>query len=109
MNVSDAGRVPAGPPRHARGKQQQPIAPAKARSAVWLVAGLLVFSAMPLVGGVFRLTQLASGAAITPAGPSAAKTRWLAAQRSRETSVASTTSARSSSSSACNRSVAWIA
>jgi uncharacterized membrane protein len=59
MNVSDKGRVPAGPP-HA-------TAPAKARSAGWLVAGLLVVSAMPLAGGVFRLTQLASGAAITPA------------------------------------------
>jgi uncharacterized membrane protein len=31
------------------------------------VAGLLVFSAMPLAGGVFRLTQLIGGAVITPA------------------------------------------
>ena len=41
--------------------------PAKARSAKWLVAALLVLSAIPLAAGAFRLTQLAGGAAITPA------------------------------------------
>ena len=46
---------------------QQPNAPIKARSAKWLVAGLLLLSAFPLVAGAFRLSQLAGGAAITPA------------------------------------------
>ena len=34
---------------------------------MWLVAGLLVLSAIPLAAGAFRLTQLAGGAEITPA------------------------------------------
>ena len=46
---------------------QKNNAPAKARSAKWLVpAGLIMLSAIPLTAGAFRLTQLASGAAITP-------------------------------------------
>ncbi len=40
---------------------------AKAASAAWLVTALLVLSAIPLAAGVFRLTQLAGGAEITPA------------------------------------------
>ena len=36
-------------------------------SAAWLVAALLVLSAIPLAAGAFRLTQLAGGAEITPA------------------------------------------
>lgn len=40
---------------------------AKAGSAKWLVTALLVLSAIPLTAGVFRLTELASGAEITPA------------------------------------------
>lgn len=42
-------------------------APAKGRSTWWLVPGLLLLSAIPLIAGLFRLTQLASGAEITPA------------------------------------------
>jgi len=46
---------------------QKPKAPIKARSAKGLVTALLLLSAIPLVAGAFRLTQLASGAEITPA------------------------------------------
>jgi uncharacterized membrane protein len=42
-------------------------APAKAVSAAWPVAALLVLSAIPLAAGAFRLTELAGGAEITPA------------------------------------------
>jgi uncharacterized membrane protein len=45
----------------------QTSAPAKAGSAKWLVAALLLLSAIPLTAGAFRLTELAGGAAITPA------------------------------------------
>jgi hypothetical protein len=42
-------------------------APAKASAAEWLVpAGLLVLSAVPVLAGAVRMTQLASGAAVTP-------------------------------------------
>jgi len=40
---------------------------AKAGSAKWFVAAMILLSAIPLAAGVFRLTQLASGAEITPA------------------------------------------
>jgi uncharacterized membrane protein len=66
-NVSDEGRAPAAPQRNELGKPKKPRSPAKARSAVWLVAALLVLSAPPLAAGAFRLTQLAGGAEITPA------------------------------------------
>ena len=68
-HVSDAGRVPAVPQGTAGGKapSQKPKAPARARSAVWLVAGLLILSVLPLIFGVLRLIQLAGGAAIMPA------------------------------------------
>ncbi len=67
--VSDHSRAPAVPQRTAGGKppSPKPKARAKARSATWLVAALLVLSAIPLAFGVFRLTQLAGGAEITPA------------------------------------------
>jgi uncharacterized membrane protein len=42
-------------------------APAKPRSAFWLMTGLLILSALPLVAGAFRLLQLAGGAEIIPA------------------------------------------
>lgn len=46
---------------------QKTKAPAKAVSAGWLVpAALLGLSAIPLVAGAFRLTELAGGAEITP-------------------------------------------
>ena len=40
---------------------------AKASSAMWLVAGLLVLSAIPMAAGAFRLTELTGGAEVTPA------------------------------------------
>src|SRR3954447_26519926 len=68
-NVSDQGRAPAVPQRNELGKppSQKPKAPIKAGSATWLVAALLLLSAIPLAAGAFRLTQLAGGAEITPA------------------------------------------
>lgn len=56
-NVSDAGPTHAAP---------QPKAPANAGSTAWVVAGLLLLSAIPLAAGAFRLSQLAGGAAIIP-------------------------------------------
>jgi hypothetical protein len=47
---------------------QQPKAPTKAGSAAWRVpAALIMLSVIPLAAGIFRLTQLAGGAEITPA------------------------------------------
>ncbi len=68
-NVSNAGQAPAVPQRNAGGKapSQKPKAPARARSAVWLVVGLLILSALPLIFGALRLIQLAGGAEIMPA------------------------------------------
>jgi uncharacterized membrane protein len=40
---------------------------ASSGSAKWLVAALIMLSAIPIAGGIHRLTQLAGGAAITPA------------------------------------------
>ncbi|MEI6778125.1 MAG: hypothetical protein WCK70_14595, partial [Chloroflexales bacterium] len=57
-HVSDAGRGPAVPPK--------PRAP-KAGAAAWVVAALILLSVIPLAGGAHRLSQLAGGAAITPA------------------------------------------
>src|SRR5918998_3804967 len=68
-NVSDAG-LAVDVPRVDEGRKspsQKPKAPAKRRSAAWLMAGLLLLSAIPLGFGAFRLTQLAGGADITPA------------------------------------------
>jgi uncharacterized membrane protein len=68
-NVSDQGRAPDVPQRNELGKppSQKTKAPIKAGSAAWLVAALLVLSAIPLAAGAFRLTQLTGGAEITPA------------------------------------------
>jgi len=69
-NVYDEGRAPDGPQRTAGGQPPppKPKAPAKARSAAWLMpAALLVLSAIPLAFGAFRLTELAGGADVTPA------------------------------------------
>lgn len=44
-----------------------PKAQARKFRSVWLVAGLILLSAIPLIGGVVRLNQLANGATITPA------------------------------------------
>lgn len=65
-NASSAGHDMDAPQRTDVGKPKTPKA-AKGRSAKWLVAALLLLSAFPLAGGAFRLSQLAGGAAITPA------------------------------------------
>ncbi len=66
-NVYDAGQTPAVPQLNTSGKPTPPQtrAPAKAGSAKWLVAALLLLSAIPLAAGAFRLSELASGAQIT--------------------------------------------
>ncbi len=46
---------------------QKNNAPANAGSTKWIVAALILLSAIPVAAGAFRLTQLASGAPITPA------------------------------------------
>lgn len=46
---------------------QQTNASANGGAAKWIVAALILLSIIPLAGGAFRLTQLAGGAAITPA------------------------------------------
>lgn len=68
-NVYEVSQAPAVPPRNAVGQPPPPPTrvPAKAGSARWLVAILLLLSAIPLAAGAFRLTELAGGAAITPA------------------------------------------
>ena len=66
-NVSDKGQAADMPQRSEFGTPKQPKAPAQARSATWRVAALLALSAIPISAGIFRLTQLAGGAAITPA------------------------------------------
>src|SRR5438270_10215221 len=68
-NIYDASRAPAVPQRNALGQPAppKPKARAKAGSAKWLVAALILLSAIPLAAGAFRLTELAGGAAITPA------------------------------------------
>ena len=43
-----------------------PSSPTRARSAGWLLAGLLALSAVPVVQGALRLRGLAAGADITP-------------------------------------------
>jgi hypothetical protein len=70
MNVYDkskAFRNPQSntPESHA---QLRTAAPASPRTGVWLVpAAFIVLSLLPLAFGVYRLTQLAGGAEITPA------------------------------------------
>lgn len=61
--IVDQSPTPDLPRRNEVGKPQKP----KARSAKWVVAGLLLLSAIPIASGAFRLSQLAGGAAITPA------------------------------------------
>ena len=67
--IYDEGRAPDVPQLNEVGKptSQKTKAPIKAGSAAWLVAALLLLSAIPLAAGAFRLTQLAGGAEITPA------------------------------------------
>ena len=56
-NVYDGGQAPAVAPLTAFGQppSQKPKAPAKAGSATWLIAALLLLSAIPLAAGAFRL------------------------------------------------------
>lgn len=65
-NVHDEGRASDVPRLDEPGKSasRKTRTTARARSAVWLVAGLLVLSALPLVAGTLRLTELAGGAEI---------------------------------------------
>jgi uncharacterized membrane protein len=67
--VSDEGRVPDMPQRNGVGKapSQKTKVPPKAGSATWLVPALIVLSVVPLTAGAVHLTELASGADITPA------------------------------------------
>ena len=71
MNTNILDRSPASemPQRSELGTPmpQQPKAPIKARSAKWVVAGLILLSAIPIAAGAFRLSQLAGSAEITPA------------------------------------------
>ncbi len=67
-NVYDKGRATDMPQFNESGKPMLQKAKTSARSgaAGWLVvAALLVLSIIPLVAGAFRLTELASGAAVT--------------------------------------------
>src|SRR2546423_9911543 len=74
-NVYDAGRAPDVPQLNAAtaaGAARKPAPPkskasAKAGSAKWLIAGLLLLSAIPMAAGAFRLTELTGGAEVTPA------------------------------------------
>lgn len=68
-NVYDEGQAPHMPQLTAVGEPTLPQTrtPAKVGSANWLVASLLLLSAIPLAVGVFRLSELVGGAKITPA------------------------------------------
>ena len=50
----------------AAGALQKTKAPSKKRSAAWLIIGLILLSAIPLIFGALRLNELANGAEITP-------------------------------------------
>ncbi|HEY0736912.1 MAG TPA: DUF2306 domain-containing protein [Herpetosiphonaceae bacterium] len=71
MNANTLEPSPASdmPQRDQAGKppSQRNKAPVKAPSAAWMIATLLLLSALPLTFGVVRLVQLAYGAEITPA------------------------------------------
>jgi hypothetical protein len=68
-NVYDEGRAADAPQssKLAAPAAKKTKAPARKASAGWLVAALILLSAIPLAAGAFRLSQLVSGAAITPA------------------------------------------
>src|SRR5690348_6967334 len=77
-NVYDEGQAPKAPQAIAAGAvwtaqavekpaPQKRRTPAKTGSAKWLIAGLLFLSAIPMAAGAFRLTELTSGAEVTPA------------------------------------------
>ena len=58
-NVYDNGQA-----AHAPGKTR---VPSRKGSGAWLIVGLILLSAIPLIFGAVRLNELASGAEITPA------------------------------------------
>jgi uncharacterized membrane protein len=58
-NVYDKGQ--------AAGAPQKTGAPSRKRSGAWLIVGLILLSAIPLIFGAVRLNELARGAEITPA------------------------------------------
>jgi uncharacterized membrane protein len=68
-NVYTGSRAPDAPQFTESGKpaSQKTKARANAGSAKWLIAALILLSAIPLAAGAFRLSELAGGAAITPA------------------------------------------
>lgn len=69
-NVQSKGSAPAAAQFNQVGKSklQKPKAPAKGSWAQWLVpAGLIVLSLIPVISGAVRITQLTSGAEVTPA------------------------------------------
>jgi uncharacterized membrane protein len=71
-NVYDEGQTLDAPQLDKSGKPapQKAKAPARTGSAGWLVpAALLLLSAIPLISGALRLTQLAGGPEIIPANP----------------------------------------
>jgi uncharacterized membrane protein len=67
-DVSEADRGATLSQRAAGGTPtpSKPRVPARAGSAKWVVAALILLSAIPIAAGAFRLSQLAGGAAITP-------------------------------------------
>lgn len=69
MMISNEDRTTAAPQQNGSEKtpSQKPGVPARAGSAKWVVAALILLSAIPLAAGAFRLSQLAGGAEITPA------------------------------------------
>lgn len=74
-NIYDEGRAPDVPhlagagaiAAEGRPAPQKTKRSAKAGSAKWLIAGLLLLSAIPMAAGAFRLTELTGGAEVTPA------------------------------------------
>lgn len=69
-NIYEKGRTPEAAQTNAYGKQALQKAKVRTVPAQWLVpAALLVLSAIPLISGALRLTQLAGGPEIMPANP----------------------------------------
>lgn len=74
-NVYDEREAPGAPQLDALGPAGPAVKPAPSKSkrsgnagsAKWLIAGLLFLSAIPMIAGARRLTQLTGGAEITPA------------------------------------------
>ncbi|WP_100407658.1 DUF2306 domain-containing protein [Bacillus solitudinis] len=65
-NVYDENQSPDVPQHNEKPEHQKTQEPAKAVSSKWLIAALLVLSAVPIVAGALRITELVGGAEITP-------------------------------------------